>query len=379
MKPLRVLEMIDQPFLGGGQKVVLSLAKGLDRERFAVSVCSRGGGPLVEAVRTLGLPFLPASFGKRPSRRLVEDLRRLLAENEIGLLHTHGGVAGLFGRWAAKRAGTPAVVHTLHGIHYLHYRNPVLRRLFIGLERRSSRLSDAVICVSEADRDRAVRLRLAEEGRLRLIRNGVEPPPLASPARERALWELRARVKLDPPVVGTVARLHRQKGVGYLLKAAEKLAQARPGAKVVVVGGGPLESKFRKALGRGGLGRTVILLGERADAADVMELFDVFVLPSLWEGLPLVLAEAAARGKPVVAADIDGVREVVRDGETGLLVPPKDPAALAAAVERLLGDPALARRLAARARAEIPPRFTMDRMVAEHAALYLDLSGRLAL
>jgi len=374
MKPLRVLEMIDKPFLGGGQKVVLSLAKGLDRERFAVSVCSRGEGPLAEAVRELGLPFLPAPFSKRPSRRLVEDLRRLLIENDVGLLHTHGGVAGLYGRWAARRAGTPAVVHTLHGIHYLHYRNPLLRRFYIGLERRCSRYTDAVICVSEADRNRAVKLRLSEEGRLKLIRNGVEPPPEASPERERALSELRARVKLDPPVVGTVARLHRQKGVAYLLKAAERLVKSRPGVKVVVVGGGPLERKFRRALERGGLGRTVVLLGERADAADLMELFDVFVLPSLWEGLPLVLAEAAARGKPVVAADIDGVREVIRNGETGLLVPPKDPEALAAAVDRLLGDPALAGGLAARAQAEIPPRFTLDRMAAGHAALYLKLT-----
>ncbi|MBM3311449.1 MAG: glycosyltransferase family 4 protein [Candidatus Aminicenantes bacterium] len=374
MKPLRVLEMIDKPFLGGGQKVVLSLAKGLDRERFAVSVCSRDEGPLAEAVRELGLPFLPAPFSKRPSRRLVEDLRRLLIENDVGLLHTHGGVAGLYGRWAARRAGTPAVVHTLHGIHYLHYRNPLLRRFYIGLERRCSRYTDAVICVSEADRNRAVKLRLSEEGRLKLIRNGVEPPPEASPERERALSELRARVKLDPPVVGTVARLHRQKGVAYLLKAAERLVKSRPGVKVVVVGGGPLERKFRRALERGGLGRTVVLLGERADAADLMELFDVFVLPSLWEGLPLVLAEAAARGKPVVAADIDGVREVIRNGETGLLVPPKDPEALAAAVDRLLGDPALAGGLAARAQAEIPPRFTLDRMAAGHAALYLKLT-----
>jgi len=374
MKPLRVLEMIDKPFLGGGQKVVLSLAKGLDRERFAVSVCSRDEGPLAEAVRELGLPFLPAPFSKRPSRRLVEDLRRLLIENDVGLLHTHGGVAGLYGRWAARRAGTPAVVHTLHGIHYLHYRNPLLRRFYIGLERRCSRYTDAVICVSEADRNRAVKLRLSEEGRLKLIRNGVEPPPEASPERERALSELKARVKLDPPVVGTVARLHRQKGVAYLLKAAERLVKSRPGVKVVVVGGGPLERKFRRALERGGLGRTVVLLGERADAADLMELFDVFVLPSLWEGLPLVLAEAAARGKPVVAADIDGVREVIRNGETGLLVPPKDPEALAAAVDRLLGDPALAGGLAARAQAEIPPRFTLDRMAAGHAALYLKLT-----
>jgi len=366
MKPLRVLEMIDKPFLGGGQKVLLSLAGGLDRERFDVSVCARDGGPLAEAVRRLGRRFHPAEFSKTAGRRLVEDLRRLLVAGGIDVLHTHGGVAGLFGRRAAKKAGTPVVVHTLHGIHYLHYRNPILRRMFVGLERRFSRSTDAVVCVSEADRATAVRMRLAPVSRLRLIRNGIEPP--------RAGEGAEGGRKFEAPVVGTVARLHRQKGVAYLLKAAEALGRVRPEVKVVVVGGGPLEAKFREALGRSGVGRSVVLLGERADAADILSTFDVFVLPSLWEGLPLVLVEAAARGKPIVATDIDGVREVLRDGETGLLVPPRDPAALTDAVIRLLDDPALARRLAERAKAEIPPRFTLDRMVAEYASLYLELS-----
>ena len=377
MKKIRVLEMIDRPFLGGGQIVLLSLARHLDRERFEVAVCAAAGGPLEDEVRRLGFVFHPAAFRKKPSLGLLRGLECLLVENRIGLLHTHGGVAGLFGRWAAHRAGTPAVIHTLHGIHYLHYRNRLIKNVYIRLERRCSKFTDAVICVSEADRTQALRHRLADESRIRLIRNGIETtPPRSGPAWDRRLLELQRKLNLDRPIVGAVARLHRQKGVSYLFRAAETILLAHPEAKIVVVGGGPLETEFRAMTAKEGFGRSVAFLGERADASEILALFDVFVLPSLWEGLPLALVEAAAAGKPIVATDIDGVREVVRNGETGLLVPPRDSAALAAAVLRLLDDPDLAGRLAGRARAEVPPLYTVERMVSETASLYLEIAAR---
>jgi glycosyltransferase involved in cell wall biosynthesis len=187
--------------------------------------------------------------------------------------------------------------------------------------------------------------------------------------------ELRAALKLTPPVVGAVSRLHRQKGIIHLLRAAPDILRRRPEARIVIVGGGPLERDMRRFAASAGLDRHVLILGERPDARDLLSLFDVFVLPSLWEGLPLVLIEAASLGKPIVASAIDGVREVLRDGETGLLVPPAKPAELAAAVVRLLEDRDLAARLGAAARLEISPRFTLERMVGETQNLYLELAS----
>ena len=376
MVRLNVLEMIDKPSLGGGQSVLLALAGHLDRERFAVSVCAGSGGPLENEVRRLGLAFHPAEFRKKPAPGFSRDLARLLAGKKIDILHTHGGVAGLFGRRAARAARTPVVVHTLHGIHYLHYRNPALRLAYIGLERFLSRTTSAVVCVSEADLALARKFRLAPEDRLRLIRNGVALfEKYEAEARVRVLDELCVRLKFRSPVVGTVARLHRQKGVVYFIRAAEIVVRTNPSATFVVVGGGPLEKKIQDEVARRGLGGRVILAGERADAFDLMTVFDVFVLPSLWEGLPLVLIEAAGLGKPIVATDIDGSREIIRDGDTGLLVPPADPEALAGAILRLAGDADLRRRLAEKARTEIPPAFSLKGMVARTERLYLDLAG----
>jgi len=373
MKKLKVLEMIDRPFLGGGQAVLLALARHLDRARFEVAVCAQGGGPLEEEVRKIGLDFWPASFRRRPSLRPVRDVRRHLAANGVDILHTHGGVAGVFGRMAARAAGTPVIVHTIHGIHYLHYRNPVMKKAFILLERFLSRKTSAVVFVSIADLMQAAKYRLAKPDRLRLVRNGAAGPPESDPGRNRRIFELR--LKFRSPLVGSVARLHRQKGVADLIQAADPILRGCPEATIVVAGGGPLESRLRKDVVRRGLDRRVLLLGERADAGDLMSLFDVFVLPSLWEGLPLVLIEAAALGKPIVATRIDGTSEVIRDGETGLLVPSRDPGALAEAVLGLLRDPDRARGLGERARKEIPPAFSLDRMIAETEKLYLDLAA----
>jgi glycosyltransferase involved in cell wall biosynthesis len=147
-----------------------------------------------------------------------------------------------------------------------------------------------------------------------------------------------------------VARLHRQKGLVYLIRAAGRIFNGAPAARIVVVGGGPLEKALQKEIARRGLEGRFHLLGERADSARILSLLDIFVLPSLWEGLPYVLLEAASFGKPIVATAIDGVTEVLQDGQTGLLVPPADSGSLASAVLRLLKDHQLAAELGRSAR-----------------------------
>jgi glycosyltransferase involved in cell wall biosynthesis len=371
---VRVLEMIDKPFLGGGQVTVLTLARGLDKEKFEVLVASADGGPLVDELRKIGIRHIPIKLGKLAGPSAARALAKVLRENAIDVLHTHGGVAGLHGRLAARKAGTPAVIHTVHGIHYLHYRNPAARLAFILLERRLSRSTDAVIFVSVADMERAARLRLARPPKARLIRNGVQPirpDRLRDPAAVRA--ELGA---VGKPLIVAVSRLHRQKGVSFLLKAVPLVRAEVPQVKVVVAGGGPLAERLGAELKVLRLENNATLLGERKDALNILAAADLFVLPSLWEGLPYVLVEAAALGKPIVATDIDGVREVIRSGANGMLARPRDPASLAASILFLLKDRPFAARLGETARAEIPPQFSIERMISETESLYLELCRR---
>jgi glycosyltransferase involved in cell wall biosynthesis len=377
MERLRVGQMIDRASLGGGQTALALLAENLDPELFEVTVFSAGGGPLVEEVRGRGLTHVAVPLSKTLSVGTVGRVAAALKENRIQILHTHGGIAGFYGRWGARRSGTAVVVHTLHGIHYLHYRNPLLRRLHILQERILCRSTDALILVCQADLGLARKHSLCPVEKMFVIPNGLDLKPVGSAEKRR---EMRLKLGWDPeqPVIGTVARLHRQKGVVYLIRAAEKVLASLPGARIVVVGEGPLGRKLRHLAERMSLGDRLVFLGERRDAVELISVFDVFVLPSLWEGLPFVLVEAAALEKPIVATAVDGITEIIEDGKTGRLVPPGNAGELADAIIRLLQNREGAFRLAERARALVPARFPLRRMVEQTQNLYLELYRRKA-
>ncbi len=371
---VKVLEMIDQPFLGGGQKNLLSLSLGLNRDRFEVCVCSKDGGPLVEEVKRAGIKHYPICFSKTPSPAILDEIYTLLKKNHFDIVHTHGGVAGFFGRLAAKKYGTPFVIHTLHGIHYLHYRNPFLKALFILQERYLSRFTHFVIFVSESDRVRGQRYRLVPREKMVLIRNGIDAEKFSQRllSADKILdYKKKLGLESSSLIVGTVARLHRQKGIIYLLRAFQKVVLSLPQARLLLVGDGQLRKKLEKEAAHLGLGKYVLFLGEREDVAELISIFDVFVLPSLWEGLPFVLLEAAVAGKPVVASDIEGVREIIKSGKNGLLVPAKEHRALADAILNLLRKKDLALRLGEQLRKDVPSRFKIFSMIEETQNLYL--------
>jgi glycosyltransferase involved in cell wall biosynthesis len=365
--------MIDKPSLGGGQTAVLLLARNLDRGLFEVKILSGGGGPLVDEARRAGVEHIAVDLGGRRPFRTAAELARVLETERTDILHTHGGYAGFYGRWAARRSRTPVVVHTLHGIHYLHYRNPALRRLSIWQERFLSGMTDALVLVCQSDLGLARRNRLAPEPKLIVIPNGL--PEAAPDAGASSVADLKNELGWEPvrPIVGTVARLHRQKGINDLILAAPRIFGEAQEARIAIVGDGPLRRKLKRRAARLGLEGRIAFLGERPDASRIISLFDIFVLPSLWEGLPFVLVEAAALGKPIVASGVDGVPEIIEDGKTGVLIRPGEPTALAEAVVRLLADRKSAASLGQAARALIPPRFPLHRTIDQHQNLYLRL------
>ncbi len=376
MTKIKVLEMIDSTFLGGGQINLLSLAASLDKSLFEVLVCSSDTGALVEAVKNKGIRHIPISITKKISRNTVAEIAAVLSEHKIDVLHTHGGVAGFHGRWAARKNKIPVVVHTLHGIHYLHYRNIILKSIYVFLEKWFSRFTDAVIYVCDSDKILANKYGLVPERKSLVIRNGMDFLPFEMPGEkssEELDLEEELGLDLSRPVVGTVARLHRQKGIPYLLEAARLLSQDIPGIQFLIVGGGPWRDRLKEQKNRLGLEKIVYFLGERKEIPQILSLFDIVVLPSLWEGLPYSLLEAGALGKPVVATDVDGVKEIITDGKTGILVPPKNPRKLAEALRRLLENRNLALRMGSALKEDLHDRYALSRMITEVQNLYLRL------
>lgn len=374
MKRIKILEVIDKTFLGGGQINLLSLADSLSEEEFDISICTAGSGPLAEEARRRKIPLHPVDMSRRFRFQTVSQMKVLLHGHDFDIVHTHGGVAGFYARSAAGKRRSFRMVHTQHGIHYLYYRNPVLKNLYIRLERWLSKFTDAVVFVSGGDWEQAMKHTLCPPEKAWVIKNGIPVEKMAAAVeRARLPAELTERPK---PVIGTVARLHFQKNIPLLLAAAVKLRRHFPGLTVVLAGDGPQRSRLENMSRRMGIGRHVLFLGERRDIPALLAGMDVFVLPSRWEGLPYALLEAGAAKKPVAATDVDGIREVIVPERNGLLAGSGDPEALAESIQRLLTDKNWASKLGKQLYQDVLNRFTLSGMAEQTRNLYLRLLVR---
>ena len=256
------------------------------------------------------------------------------------VVHTHTSKAGFVGRFAAWLTRVPLVLHTMHEPPH-NAASGWMRRIYIGFERLASLWAHHVITVSYANEKEILARRLVPEEKLTVIREGLDLsryPRLED--RREAIRRLGIADAL--PVVGMVGRLEAAKGHTYLLKAAQLLQARHPGVRIVIVGGGQLRSALEAEASALQVTGCVTFTGFRDDMLSLMQGFDIFTLPSLWEGLGIVLLEAMAYERPVVASRVGGVQDVVVPGETGLLVPARSPEALADAIGALLLDPARA-------------------------------------
>ena len=337
-----------------------------DASRFQVTLCGlKRPEPASRLLEEQGVPVQHLGRG-RFDPRLLPDLVRLARERRARILHVHGYAAADFGRLAARRVGAALVLHE----HFADPRMPAYQGF---ADRLLSRLTDRAIAVSASTRDFLITRRHVPKERVHLIWNGAPledfrpAPPEAARSARRALG-----LPEDALVVGSIGRLSAQKGHRYLLDAAARVLAARPEARILIVGDGDQEPELRAQSERLGLGARVVFAGHRTDVPALLGVLDVFCISSTYEGTPLTLFEARAAGKAIVSTAVDGCREVIENGRTGLLVPPEAPEALAEALLRVLDDAALRAQLGARAR-EASARYDIAECVARMQALYDDV------
>lgn len=354
-----VLHVI-RPAAGGMKNHLYALVRGMDREGLRVLVA--GPEPLASAFRQEGFPAVPVSIEPGPAigRQLaaVWSLTGLARAHRVAVLHAHGGAAALVACPAARLAGVPAVVVTAHGS--IRLGPPWRQRVSVAAQRGAMRLADRVIAVADYLRSELLALNLVKPERVVTIYNGIDAAAFGS---QEDRVEVRRQLGLteEQPVIGTIARLAPQKGVDCLLRAVALLRGSGHRVVPVIVGDGPLREELER-LARD-LDVPAVFLGYRCDVAELLAAFDLFVLPSLTEGLPLVILEALAAGCPVVASKVGGVPEAVDDGRTGWLVAPDEPAALARALSDALGDRRRAAAMAAAGQERIRRLFTQERML----------------
>ncbi len=361
---MRILHVITTLGVGGAEKHLLWLTAGQVRRGHEVRVAwLKGQGELAGAFRAQGVPAegLPG-----PVWRLRRQLAVIVAAFRPDIVHTHLLKADVLGALVAGRAGPAALVSSKHNDE-----RALLRRSVSFVHGRLARRVRLTIALSEHVARFTERHGRVDPARIRRVYYGVDPA-LLQPRRDRAAVRRELSLPEDAPVLVCVGRLAPQKDHPTLLAA---LALLPADVLLLVVGGDPFgdgETRLADLAGRLGLGARARFLGIRHDVPDLLAASDLFVLPSLWEGLGLVFLEAMAVGLPIVASRVSAIPEVVEDGATGWLVPPGDPEALARAITAALGDPAARASRGALGRRRLAERFGLERMIDETLAVYAE-------
>ncbi|MCG5053234.1 MAG: GT4 family glycosyltransferase PelF [Myxococcales bacterium] len=359
---MRVLQVMNTLEIGGAEALVLNLARRIDTRRFALEIASlTTDGTLGPEFRALGLPthVLDRRAGRDPL--LPVRLAALVRRRRIDVIHSHNVGPWLYGGLAAAVARRP-LVHTEHSNLFPHQKGLKLAERALSLPW----LTHTVV----ADAERVKRKLVAQgidSSRVRTIMNGIDTNAFTPGSDRRGP---RERLGLEPQdlVVGTVGRLVPVKDQACLLEAFARTEV--PHARLVLVGDGPLRRELEDKAQHLGIGARVVFAGGRRDVADLLPAFDVFVLSSKSEGLPLTVLEAMASGLPVVATDVGALAEAVIPGRTGRLVPPENPAALAEALTALLKDREMREGMAAAGLARARAHFDLGFMTREYQSLY---------
>jgi glycosyltransferase involved in cell wall biosynthesis len=354
---LRVVHIAPGLDMGGLEKLLVEFARHADRRRFALRFVSLGGrGVLAEEIEACGWPVtaLDAPAGLRPG--LMLRLSHLLRRWQSDVIHTHDDRAHIYGTFAGRLANVPRILHTRHG------RSPHLSRRQQMLVGAASRLIDRFVCVSDDSGRLAVEQGVAHR-KVRTVRNGIDVQrfPCLGP-------------RSDGPAV-IVARLSPEKDIDSLLHATALVVRDDPSFRLEITGDGTCLAALRQTTASLRLEEHVRFLGQVRDIPSVLARAGLFVLSSISEGISLTLLEAMASGLPIVATRVGGNPEVVAEGETGFLVPPQNPSALADALLRLRRDPALGAQLGQASRQRVEALFDVRRMIAEYEQMYRGVSA----
>lgn len=370
---IRILQVASGLHFGGAENVIARLVTGFGRDQFEVSVfCTKALGAIAEQLRAQGVRVTAGAAETRLQKYLSPvALWREIRHVRPDIVHSHG-VEALAATGPLALAGLlPSWMHTFHFGNY-----PYDNSRHMAMEGFFSRRCDAPVAVSHAQRAALVRYhRLSPD--MRVIWNGVPPNPHlgAAGVREKARQEFGFTP--DHLVVGTVAVLSEQKGIPFLLDAAGRVCSQHSNARFLVVGGGhgEQEREYRRIVADLGIADRVVFTGWRPDAQELLMGMDVWVMSSLWEAMPLALLEAMSAARPIVVTDVGDNARLVTPDQSALVVPARDGAALGAAIDSLLRDPARRASLATAARREFEQKFTVDQMLRAYAQAWGDVAA----
>ncbi|HDK16867.1 MAG TPA: glycosyltransferase, partial [Nitrospirae bacterium] len=353
MKKIKVMHIIGRLPVGGAENLLLTIVRNTDRNRFNLIVCCLDKeGQIAEKIRQGGIKLVCLGTTRvRHSYRKIRRLVELLRHEQIDIVHTHLYKADFWGRLVSLLYGVPVICKTEHGDVNSFKNKPFYFKAaeYLCFNKILDRLSDGIIFISEAQKKEFEGKRIKMKNSF-LIHNGLDTKRFSSSNKRRS-QDRSEKLSKNNIVIGVVARLSdRQKGQSCLLLAMRKIIERYPEAGLLVIGSGEDEGRLRDLSAQLGLDGSVSFLGVRDDIPELLAGMDILVQPSVSEPLGVSILEAMYSGLPVVATNVGGIPEIVRHGETGFLVPPKEPDALADSIIKLIDDPAMAREMGEKGR-----------------------------
>ena len=368
MQLINILHVISKLPVGGVENQLLMILRKYDRKKLSPLVCSLSDkGEIGKEIEESGIEVIPLNkLRHRFDWTIVKDIYTLIRTRDIKIVRTHQYHANLYGRLAAWLAKVPCIIASVHNVYTIDKK---IHRIIIN--KFLARCGDKVVAVSgTVKRDILTYDGLAED-KVSVIYNGIDTDRFLN--LNGSLIRSKLGISSEAPVVGTVGRLTLQKGQKYLIDAVSTLREKFPQIVLLFVGDGPLRDELGNHIRALGIDKNAILLGTRRDIPQLLSAMDIFVLPSLWEGLGTALIEAMAAGKPVIATDIPPLREIVNSEKVGILVPIKDSKAIASSIELLLCNSALAENLGKSAKERVLSHFTIDITVHKYMNLFEDI------
>jgi len=367
--------------IGGDTNVVLDIASHLNTHPHFEAHLAVGPVPEHEidltylanqrAIPTKGIPNLVNRIHPWVNLRAIVELYAHIRNGKYDIVHTHSSVAGVVGRVAAVLARVPVIVHHVHGWGLREDMSKILRTVYLGLERFCARFTDRLIAVSRPTLQKGLAYRICQEDKFVLIYNGI---PLENFQQQIDKEKIYSELGLDPEckIVGMIGRLDKQKNPLDFIRAAAMTAKDYPNVQFLIAGEGSLRPECERLIDELNLASKFFLLGYRNDINKILPILTFTVLSSLWEGLPVVFQESMVAGKPIIANNIDGARDVIINGETGYLVTPHRPREMADRMLDLLNNNELCHTMGINVK-QSSERFSCERMFKEIESLYAEL------
>lgn len=366
MKKIKLMQITHDLAIGGLQQVVINLCKAINRDIFDLSVlCIREMGVKAAELEQIGIPVMLL-----PQKRNGSDyfaflkVAKILKENKTELIHTHNTQPFVDGAIGGVLAGVTNIIHTDHA------RNFPDKKRYMFAEWVVSHFVKKIVGVSDHTGANLVKYEKISPKKLVTIYNGIDISKYNIKINKEAKKDSLG-IGSRSPIIGLGARLSEQKGLTYLLQAMPEVIRVFPDIVLFIAGEGPLEADLKNETERLKINRNVLFAGPRLDFPDILNLFDLFVLPSLWEGFPMVLLEAMAAGCPILSTDVGGVSECIRHDYNGALITPRSNAELSSAIIRLLSNKELMLQYSQNNSRLVSEKYSIENMAREYEKLYL--------